>query len=377
MDIALVSTGSPENDIYPDPKYGTSIQIWGLAKKFIERGHSVTIYSSTYGERNQFQTGDIEIVELPRSSIDKFVNGLFTKLFYSRRIAAEIQRNQPDVVFLRERVTGVFPVRTSLPTIYTVISPDAFDFFYEFSVNSHKANTLLFRYKKLIEEYVCRHSDANIVMNERVNDYLSQKGFIPTHLVPIGIRRDDFSAKPVVDRSQRVLFVGRFDDNKRPDWVVQAMSEIDSEYELHLVGSGKQEKALKQQVADSGISDKVTFHGRIHRSQVIELMEASEIVVLPSLFDNSPNVVLEGMASGCTVIASDTSGASFMIEDEITGFLFDRNDISDLTRILRKVTQNTQLQRTVGQRAREYAFAEQNMDTIADRYLDIASDVLL
>lgn len=374
MDIALVATGSPENDTFPVPKYGTSIQIWGLAQEFRKAGHTVTIYSSTYSSKNTRIEEGIRIIELSRSRVDLKLNGMFSKLNYSRKVANEMRDDQPDIVFLRERFTSVFPVRMDIPTVYTLISPDALDFFYEFSVSVHQLNRILFRYKQAIEYHACRNSDANIVMNHRVCRYLEKRDIGPNHLIPIGIRQADFGEEYNTNRQRRVLFVGRFDENKRPGWAIDAYAALNLDCELHLVGAGKNEQIIKQRTDSLGRG--VTTHGRVPRDYVLELMEESSIVLLPSKFDNSPNVVLEGMASGCAVLASNSAGAQFMIDHSETGLLFDRNNKNDMFDKLQRLVDDRQLRLRLGQNARQYAFDNHSMDVISQKYLNVAREII-
>lgn len=374
MDIALVATGSPENDTFPVPKYGTSIQIWGLAQEFLAKGHEVTVFSSTYGEPSSRREHGIEIRELQRSKVDATVNGMFTKLIFSKRLSNVLQEKQPDIVFLRERYTSIFPVRLGIPCVYTVISPDAMDFFYEFSVSNHQLNRILFRYKQAIEYHACRNSNANIVMNQRVRDYLGERGMGPNHLIPIGIRSADFDRNGDIDRENHILYIGRFDENKRPEWVVEAHSNIQTDFELHLVGSGKTEEYVKRRARRT--NGDVTFHGRVSRNRVIELMENSAIVVLPSKYDNSPNVVLEGMAAGCAVLASNSSGAAYMIDHTENGLLFDKHSSDDLIEKLDYLISNQELRRRLGQNAQRYAFDHHNMERIAEQYLQISEQLI-
>lgn len=374
MDIALVATGTPENDTFPVPKYGTSIQIWGLAQEFRKAGHDVTIYSSTHSSRNTRIEEGVRINELSTTRVDSKLNGMFSKLNYSRKLAHEIQSDPPDVVFLRERFTSVFPVRLDIPTVYTLISPDALDFFYEFSISVHQLNRILFRYKQAIEYHACRNSDANIVMNKRVCRYLKRRDMGPNHLIPIGIRRDDFGGEYNTNRKRRILFVGRFDENKRPGWAIDAYAALDLDFELHLVGSGKNERVIKERVDSLG--QNVITHGRVPRNHVLELMENSSIVLLPSKFDNSPNVVLEGMAAGCAVLASNSAGAQYMINHSETGMLFDRNCKKDMFDKLQQLADDRQLRHRLGQDARRYAFDNHGMDVISQKYLSVAREII-
>ncbi len=99
---------------------------------------------------------------------------------------------------------------------------------------------------------------------------------------------------------------------------------------LHLVwvGAGSQADDLRRQVESSGLSGRVHLVGS--RADVPELMAAADVLVLPSLFEGLPLVVLEAMACGLPVLATRVSGTTEAVEDGSTGRLVPAADPSAL-----------------------------------------------
>lgn len=98
---------------------------------------------------------------------------------------------------------------------------------------------------------------------------------------------------------------------------------------LLLVGSGSEEQALRAAVAELNVTDSVLFAGM--RSDIPEILRASEMVVLPSIYgENLPTVLME--AGGCArpVIASDVGGISDIVADGETGLLVKPGDEAGL-----------------------------------------------
>lgn len=376
MNVAFVSTGSPAYDDYPDPASGTSVQIWKLAVELARRGEYVTIFRATFGTTSEWTTDHgIRIVDVPRPNIDAAVNGLFSKLLFSKRVAQRLAHNSFDVVFLRERTTAIFPVRLDLPTVYTVISPDACDFFYNFSVQRHWANRLLFRYKRYIEEYVIEYADATIVMNKEMHSYFEGKGFDSIHTVSIAVNIDNLpEPKPNSDRCG-IVYAGRIDYNKRADLLLQAYDEIETDHPLDFYGEGPEMNNLRRSIEERGLSNRVTCHGHISHDGVLQAMGDAAAFVLPSRYDNSPNVVLEALATGCPVLASDTRGARSMLIDNETGLLFDRTSLEALRDKLSNLLKNPSLRQHLSTRGREYVRNNHDVSSITDAYLDVYSDV--
>ena len=92
------------------------------------------------------------------------------------------------------------------------------------------------------------------------------------------------------------------------------------EARLLLVGSGSEEASLRAQVADLGLTESVVFAGM--RSDIPEILRASEVVLLPSIYgENLPTVLMEAGGCGRPVVASDVGGISDIVADRETGLL--------------------------------------------------------
>lgn len=372
--MTFVSTGTPKYDSYPDPNHGTATQIWGLAKVFAEKGHSVKIYSATYGKKDAYKIDKgIKIIEVPTPSVDKQINGLFTKLLFSLRVAKRLKIDCPDLVLLRERITALFPSRLDIPSIYTVISPDSFDFFYDFTVRKHSANRILFRYKKAIEQKVLINVNAIGVINEWMQTYLRTMGYPETYYLPMGIPDTDFQDFESKDWNKTIITAGRLEALKRPTWVLDAFESLrDTEYCLQIIGEGSLRSELETQASDYGISEQVTMPGWIDRRELLDRMHDASILVHPAKFEMGGNVILEGLASGCAVISSDTMGAKTLIDDGQTGRLFHRSRPDQLEECLEDLVSEENEQRRLGLNAHERIKTTHTMNQVANPYLRLA-----
>jgi glycosyltransferase involved in cell wall biosynthesis len=142
----------------------------------------------------------------------------------------------------------------------------------------------------------------------------------PVHAVPKGVdsqifRPDGPSRRATLglDGRRVVLSVGRFVPIKNMALLVEAAARLrqsDPATHLLLVGEGPEEQALRQQVARLGLADAVTFAGYVAQEDLPPFYRAADVFALASEFDNSPNVVLEAMACGLPVVATDVGGVS-------------------------------------------------------------------
>jgi len=138
----------------------------------------------------------------------------------------------------------------------------------------------------------------------------------------------------------RILFVAATLDAKYKgfDLLLEALSRIEKneivglEIDVRIVGGG----AFKNlPPTDSGV--RITFLGELKSFEVHQLMSDSDLLVVPSLSENYPGVIGEAQVIGCTVAASKVGGIPEMIEDGVSGFLFEPNPLACKTAIIRAI----------------------------------------
>lgn len=105
---------------------------------------------------------------------------------------------------------------------------------------------------------------------------------------------------------------------------IKQVVETGSDVRCLLIGDGPERDSLEALTFSLGLSDKVLFLG--YSQDTPELLSASDIFALSSYWEGLPNAVLEAMAMGLPVVATDVSGTAEVIHDRITGFLIPAGD---------------------------------------------------
>lgn len=135
--------------------------------------------------------------------------------------------------------------------------------------------------------------------------------------------------RPMDRQAQRVrlglngttlLSVGLLTPRKGHDIVIRALPSLPGT-RLLIVGEGEQAAALKRLAADSGVSDRVTFVGAVPQEQLREYYGAADVLVLASSREGWANVLLEAMACGTPVIASNVWGTPEVVAAPEAGVL--------------------------------------------------------
>lgn len=135
----------------------------------------------------------------------------------------------------------------------------------------------------------------------------------------------------------KITFVGRLVSYKNVDSIIKALSNIEVEWELNIVGDGAQEEELKKLTERLNCDDKVNFLGHISRDEVMEVLQDTHIFIMISTNEVFGLVYLEAMAASCLTIASKDGGVDGVIRNNLNGYLCKQGDSYELNKLLKKI----------------------------------------
>jgi glycosyltransferase involved in cell wall biosynthesis len=133
-----------------------------------------------------------------------------------------------------------------------------------------------------------------------------------------------------------VGYIGQLIPRKGITTLLQALAAHSlQDVRLVLVGEGPQRTELEALAKGLGISSRVEFMG--YRKDRLALLKGFDAFVLPSLLEGIPRCLMESMAAGVPVIASDIPGCRDLVKPGVTGLLFNPHDVEELTRALNAI----------------------------------------
>jgi glycosyltransferase involved in cell wall biosynthesis len=134
----------------------------------------------------------------------------------------------------------------------------------------------------------------------------------------------------------RVLFVGAQVDRKGVPQLLEAFRAVlhrRENMDLDIVGDGPERGRYEAIATSLGLAEAVRFHGNKSKAEVASLMRDACFVVLPSLSENLPCVLLEALASGLPLVATDVGGVTEIVDEDV-GLVIPPNDIPALSAAL-------------------------------------------
>jgi len=201
----------------------------------------------------------------------------------------------------------------------------------------------------------------------------SRSIFVPKHMPVVrnGLDLVRFSKSPVAaDGPVRILGVGYLLPAKRWDKLLVAIRELKDRglrCDVRIAGDGPLRTSLEQQARELGVADCVTFLG--HVADVPSLLADATLVAHTADNEGYPNAVMEAMACGRAVVATDAGDIPFLIQEGITGFVVQRDEGPALVDRLATLITNRALCQSMGEAARARAEQEFGLDRLVEKTL--------
>lgn len=194
-------------------------------------------------------------------------------------------------------------------------------------------------YKKHILGHVLRDADRVIVFSNTQSGLVQNRygvKKINIAIIPNGVGEEYFyrEVRPVPKDRLQLLYVGRLSVQKRVDRLIDMLALLKIPVQLTIVGDGEEKEKLEAQAHRLGLIN-VTFEGKKNGEELRAYYRNADVFVIASDVEGMPLVVLEAMASGLPIVASNVLGLSELVAD--VGVLVDNpspqtfsNSISNL-----------------------------------------------
>jgi glycosyltransferase involved in cell wall biosynthesis len=217
--------------------------------------------------------------------------------------------------------------------------------------------------KKYIVPFT-QYIDGIITNTISIKNSYESYGWIPkdfVHVIYNGVETNDEIATTNLHykfhlhkRSKIIFSAGRLDYQKGFDLLIEVAKKAKANklnWQILIAGEGKLKSALQAQAEKAGVED--IFHLIGFSNQIPSLLKSSDVFVLSSRYEGMPNALLEAMAAGKANVATSVNGAPELVEDGVTGFLVETENVDDIFGKLRKILSDNRLRKSMGKKALE------------------------
>ena len=211
------------------------------------------------------------------------------------------------------------------------------------------------------------------VCNARsIEKALLERGLRHVHYIPNGVDTAFFTPAPAFCREPEMLCVGRLVPDKDHKTLLEAFALVRAQLpaaRLHLVGDGPLHEELHRHALGLGLGEAVLFHGS--RDNVRDYLHKARLMVLASVSEGMPNVLLEGMACGLPVAATRVGGIPDLVEHGVHGLLAPPRDPAALAQCLLPLLTDDALARNMGEAGRALAVQHYSLEALARTHQQI------
>ncbi|MES1930689.1 group 1 glycosyl transferase [Salinisphaera dokdonensis CL-ES53] len=280
-----------------------------------------------------------------------------------RRLAAEIRRFRPDVIYERYNLyllSGVLARRAfRLPLLLEINAP-----LYE--ERSAYGGLRLKRLARWAERQAWRKADRIFTVTHVLAQHITAAGVAAERVVvtPNGVDLGTFPRSlPVYARREAlgidtplvVGFVGFAREWHGLDAVIRLLAARPQSHTFHflLVGDGPACEGLRRQAAATGVAHRVTITGLIEREQIADYVRVFDIALQPAVVAYaSPLKLLEYMASSCAIVAPDAANIKELLIDNENALLFDTGATRGFETAVMRLLEDGSLRERLGRSAR-------------------------
>lgn len=256
-----------------------------------------------------------------------------------------IKDENPDVIHIQESEPHLlrflnYPKHNIIVTQHGIMSE-------ELKYAKGVKEKLKFLFKTWVERFVFPRF-KNVIFISNYNKHLFTGQLTNFRIIYNPVNPIFFQERPAREHATNsIIYVGVINRRKNIGIILDTLYKLKQAgiiFRLHVVGGYKEqtfEKEVMRWVRQLDLAGQIVFHGWLKQEEILSVYDQCEYFVLPSRQETLPMSVAEAMALGKIVIATDVGAISEMFHDKSTGFLFNRDEVDHLARLLRELSNHS------------------------------------
>jgi glycosyltransferase involved in cell wall biosynthesis len=195
------------------------------------------------------------------------------------------------------------------------------------------------RWHWVVQGMAARRAEMIVVPSPSVTEAAGKWALIPAEkivVIPNSVDVGEFAAiRKAREIGKRIGFIGRLDPVKRIGDLVAALPRVGDEATLHIFGEGVERPRIEAEIERLGLGGRAILHGAVAGPAVA--LAGIDVLVLPSVAEGFGLVLIEAMAAGVAVVATDVPGIADVVQDGVNGLLAAVANPAELARAILRV----------------------------------------
>ena len=344
--IRLIQTFPPEIN------QGISPNVYYISKEQVKQGHQVIVFAFAKNKPSKCILAGITVYRIKKPPLIRWFGGLV--------FALNIKKNKlkPDIIHGLQPITfgWLFPIVKLLIKSKYVLSLHCSIFpLKQGYVVGFKNIIQNYEFSKLCQ-YLIKRVDFIIPVAKFIGKEIVNSGQLENKIkiISSGINFKLFSqlTKKKKKTYITILYVGRFSQMKNVPCLIEACYILKNNlnFKLLLVGgnrSGNDYKNVIKLINKYNLNNKISIINSVPHENIVKYYQKADIFVLPSAHEPHGKVILEAMASGLPVIATNSGGTSKIIKNNINGILIPLKDPYKISGAIVNIIKNKKLRKII------------------------------
>ena len=321
---------------FPHVGGGVEKVILEISIRLVKLGHEVCVLTlNTTDEKKEEYLHGIRIVRVKAFDLTKIIGlqcAVSLNLWY--KVKDLVNDFKPDVIHLHNRfffttLVGIFlKKKLKIPTITTIHLG-------EINYITGLKGGIIRKIEKFMIKNINEKSDIITAVSTNMMDNAVKLGLEreKCKVIPNGVDLEFFNTvHQFREKPRKIVYVGRLLANKGPQILLKSVKSVMKKFpdvQFLIVGEGPLLSKLEKFCKQNNLNSNVKFFGRLE--DIRPIMNESDLYVRPSYLDGMPLGVLEAMAMGLPVLATDIAGTKELIEHGKTRHLIPSNDSRELS----------------------------------------------
>jgi len=390
-------------------KGGAERSYFDTAKILADHGHEIAFFSMKHSDNrpsrwSKYFTQEVDYQAKNNSGKKiKIILNIFYNFQAKRNLEKLILKFKPEVAHLHNIYHQLSPSVISvlkkykIPTVmtlhdYKLVCPNynlyAHNVIYEKSRPNKYYKVLLDKAVKdsYLKSLVCAaeaYFHKFLGLYDKIDLFISPSHFLKNKFEEFGfknkiaylphplIEKESASAKSESEEKY-ILYFGRLSREKGIDDLMRAYASLKTDIKLYILGDGPAKNDLIILADELGVKSKIKFIAHLSGLNLQIIIKKAEFIVLPSRwYENAPYSVIEAMAMGKTVIASDLGGLKELIQSGQNGFLYKAGDVNELAKAMSYVINNPEVKNKIEVNAVKSADLKNNKQNFYNKLIKL------
>lgn len=322
---------------------GAELYVYEVSKYLIKNGHKVNIVTKHFGNLKKFEVmGGINVYRVKSIDLPQIRSLIAFPFMFLKalKLAKKSDLIHAHIAYPSGIIAMLIKSLTKKPYIITSQGDELMDY---------PEKKLLKFLKSPIKRSLKKANHIHCISKALFNNIKDFFDINPKNItiIPNGVDLNLFNSAKKVDlkkkfKSKNILInVSRLTKKNNVESVIKAMTKLDKNTRLIIVGDGPERKNLEQLAKKLNVQ--VIFTGNIDHKKIPSLIKGADIFIRTPRTEGLGNVFLESMASNVPIIASPIGGILDIIKNNENGLLVNQNNVEEIASAIKKLLKDNNL----------------------------------